>query len=151
MSRQTFDIAFEGLKVDAKGKRFWAIRPLDESGAVPVAPVYFPVVKGVTMAVGHIYTLEGEADESGSPRRLNFGTRKWKCEYANGVEVAAWQAAHVAAERTAKAKAWEKREATNASKLEDLLLPLQRAYQRLPFGERAGFETWVLNRLRSTK
>lgn len=145
----TRDFVYTGIKTDSAGKRFMAFCPLDDGGKLQETPLLFAEKRGrgYRFSVGHVYRIPGEA-EDGEAVRLSLGQAEWQREFPGEARVVAWQAAHLAAERTARAKQIEKREATNTSQLEELMEPLRRAYNRLPIIDRPAFETWVLMTLR---
>lgn len=98
------------------------------------------------LKVGHVYGIPTETENEKTS--IVVTDAKWVREYEVHVDVVKWQAAQVAIEETTKAKAVEKRLATDVSGLRAAILPLRRAYYALPSAQHAAFEVWLLKELR---
>lgn len=97
------------------------------------------------LRVGHVY----EIPVKNEGRTFVISAAKWIRQYEDTEAVQRWQAAQVALEARIQRRKIEKREATNASGLEDSIAPLRKAYQRLAFSnDRLAFELWLLTQLR---
>lgn len=144
------EFVFVGRRTDRDGQAFSTLAPLDADGKLPAGGslLHFKLKRGsgTSMAVGHVYRISG--DEEGDHLRLDFSTREWVREHDNEAAVMEWQAQTTAADRAARAKAMEKREATNTSALDRATEQLRRAYKRIPAGDRIAFEVWLLAQLR---
>lgn len=91
---------------------------------------------------GHVYRLDTTPDG----KSVFTDTLKWMHLWENDAEAAAWQAAGIAFDQLARAKALEKKA---KSVLDNAVTTLADAYSTLAPAQRLPFELWLLNRIRA--
>lgn len=94
--------------------------------------------------VGQVYEIPTTNDGNS----FLTGRIRWLRQFEDKVKVAEWQAAQRADDIRLAAVALEKKMSSSSSVIEELVEPLRKAYQDVPYPNRLAFEMYVLSVMR---